>query len=82
MSRQVKLLDRLKKKPKNFTWGELVTVMEGFGYQLERGSGSRRRFIHTETLAIMNIHEPHPQKELKAYQVKFVLNHLREERLL
>jgi hypothetical protein len=28
------------------------------------------------------LHEPHPQKELKAYQIREVLDHLRQERYL
>jgi predicted RNA binding protein YcfA (HicA-like mRNA interferase family) len=79
MSQQAKLLERLKRKPKDFTWGELETVLEGFGYQQERGSGSRRKFIHPETGAMISLHEPHPRKVLKAYQIRDVVDHLREE---
>src|SRR5437762_11610518 len=33
----------------------------------------------TETKAVISLHEPHPRKELKAYQVKDVLNYLKAE---
>ena len=82
MSRQEKLLDRLKQKPKDFTWSELETLFTGLGYRQEAGSGSRRRFIHEKTMAVISLHEPHPRKELKAYQVRDVLAHLKEEKYL
>jgi len=79
MSQQAKLLERLKRKPKDFTWGELETLLAGLGYKQERGSGSRRKFIHAETGAIISLHEPHPRNVLKAYQVRDLVDHLREE---
>lgn len=82
MSQITKLLDRLKAKPKDFTWGELEKVMEAFGYEQEKGSGSRRKFFNAETNALISLHEPHPRKELKAYQVRDILNHLKQENYL
>jgi len=81
MSRRGKLIERLKRKPRDFTWNELVTVLKGLGYaELKRGksSGPRRRFVH-ETAATISIHEPHPGNELKAYQVELVLETLTQE---
>ncbi|HEX7359477.1 MAG TPA: type II toxin-antitoxin system HicA family toxin [Bryobacteraceae bacterium] len=79
MSQREKLLDRLKSKPKNFTWSELENLLEGLGYTQERGAGSRRKFIHRKTGTMISLHEPHPRKELKAYQIKAVLEHLNQE---
>jgi HicA toxin of bacterial toxin-antitoxin, len=82
MSQKDKLLDRLKSRPRDFQWSELETLLGGFGYELERGSGSRRKFWNPQTDAIISIHEPHPVPVLKAYQIKEIINHLRERGLL
>jgi predicted RNA binding protein YcfA (HicA-like mRNA interferase family) len=79
MSKQEKALRRLLSKPKDFTWSELVTVLTGLGYMLEKGSGSRRRFFHPQTLVPHHIHEPHPSGILKPYQVNDLIKFLREE---
>jgi predicted RNA binding protein YcfA (HicA-like mRNA interferase family) len=82
VSQHEKLLDRLKRKPKDFTWSELETLLKGLGYQLEMGSGSRRKFIHEKTAVVLSLHQPHPANELKAYQVRDILAHLKEEKYI
>ena len=79
MSQQAKLVERLKSKPKDFSWEELERLLSGFGYKQVEGSGSRRKFVHGKTGAIISLHKPHPRNELKAYQIRDVLTHLREE---
>ena len=84
MSRKGKLIEKLKRKPRDFTWNELVTLLKGLGYsEVRRGraGGSRRRFAH-ETAAIISIHAPHPGNELKAYQVELVRETLTQEGLI
>ena len=80
MSKAEKLLKRIQGKPKDFTWGELTTLLADFGYELVNGSGSSRKFIHPATKVVLMMHEPHPGNILKAYQVKAVLELLRAER--
>lgn len=84
MSRTDKLIERLKRKPKDFKWNELVTILNALGYrELTRGKtgGSRRRFAH-QTAALIILHEPHPRNELKAYQIELILETLAEEGLI
>jgi hypothetical protein len=84
MSKNKKLLKRLKSRPVDFTWDELTRLLGGFGYQLAKKGktgGSRRRFIH-ETNPLICLHEPHPQKVLKRYQIDQILELLTEEGLL
>ena len=84
MSRRSKLIARLERTPRDFTWAELVTLLEGLGYsEVKRGktAGSRRRFVHA-TAAMISLHEPHPGSELRAYQVKLVLETLKQEELI
>ena len=78
MGQQQKLLDRLRSHPKDFTWSELKRLLGSLGYEEEAGSGSRRKFVHRNGVVI-SLHEPHPRKELKSYQVRAVLEHLKQE---
>lgn len=67
MSRSDKLISRLKSKPSDFKWNELVRLLSEFAYHLSNNgktSGSRRRFVH-ESRGFMTLHEPHPGKILK-----------------
>jgi predicted RNA binding protein YcfA (HicA-like mRNA interferase family) len=82
MSQQDKLLSRLRDQPRDFTWGELKRLLNGFGYVETKGSGSRRKFVHRETKVTISLHEPHPAKVLKAYQIRDVLMHLKQEKYL
>jgi predicted RNA binding protein YcfA (HicA-like mRNA interferase family) len=79
MSKFDKALERLKRKPKDFTWKELQTIMIHFGYKEIKGGGSRRKFIHSETLVVVSLHEPHPKPQIKEYALEIIINHLKEE---
>jgi predicted RNA binding protein YcfA (HicA-like mRNA interferase family) len=50
-------------------------------YNSGRTSGSRVRFIHTNRSDII-LHKPHPNPELKSYQVKQIILQLKKEGLL
>lgn len=76
MSKQEKLLIKLRSRPKDFTWDELCSVMRSLGYKLKNSDGSRRKFFHEQTKAVVSLHEPHPRKYLLEYQVNLVLDHL------
>lgn len=84
MGRRDKLIARLKSRPKNFTWDEMVRLLEGFGYREAKAGetgGSRRRFVHP-TAPVIALHKPHPGNVVKAYVVEEVLRVLTEEGLL
>lgn len=84
MSQWDKLLARLRSKPRDFTWQELVRLLEGLGYREAapgKTGGSRRRFIHPTAPAIA-LHKPHPGTIVKAYVVENVLRLLTEEGLI
>ena len=69
MSKVEKALNRLSSKPTDFEWNEFRAVMQHCGFEMRTTGGSSRKFIHPETRATHFIHEPHPSKVLKAYQV-------------
>ncbi len=54
----------------NIIWGDVVSLIEALGGRVIQGNGSRVRFSLNSVA--LNIHSPHPQKELKRYQVKDV----------
>jgi hypothetical protein len=82
MSKHKKLVDRLKGRPKDFTWHELTTLLGGFGYQVAEGDGSRRKFVNEQTGVVICLHKPHPGNALKRYQIDDVVEHLKGEGLL
>lgn len=85
MSKFEKLIDRLQRKPKDFTYEELKTVLTGLGYsESNKGktSGSRVAFINAETKHILRIHKPHPQNIIKAYALEYIINELKTQKKL
>ena len=84
MGQKEKLIRRLKAKPKDFTFDEAETLLQYLSYvRSNKGktSGSRIMFISEEHETIL-LHKPHPQKELKAYQIKQLIEDLEQERLI
>ena len=79
MAKIEKTLKRLSSKPADFEWSELRAIMLHLGFELKTTGGSGRKFINHETGAAHFIHEPHPSKVLKAYQVRDVVAFLMEE---
>lgn len=78
MAKIEKLITKLLSNPKDFTWNELTTVLSYFGYGEYTGSGSRRKFINSDK-NIISLHKPHPSNVLKHYQIKEVIEHLKEK---
>ena len=81
MSKRDKLIQRFLALPRDFTWQELVTMLEGFGYLQFGGGksgGSRVKFLHEERPPII-LHRPHPTPILKRYQMEQIMVVLREE---
>ena len=75
MGRLDKLIARLKSRPKDFSWDELVRLLTSLGYQevkTGKSGGSRRKFIH-ETAPTIALHKPHPGNIVKSYVIDYVL---------
>ena len=84
MARRDKLVRRFQRRPGDFTWQELVRLLEGLGYteaKPGKSGGSRRRFIHPDAPAI-NLDEPHPGSIVKRYVIDDILRLLTEEKLI
>lgn len=84
MSKKDKLADRLKTRPKDFTWAELEKLLKSLRYvesKTGKTGGSRRKFVHPDAPAI-SLHKPHPGTILKAYQIDQILETLEREKLI
>lgn len=78
MSTQDKLIERFKRQPVDFTWNELVKLFSIFGYTLSnkgKTSGSRVIFVNGDSSYIA--HKPHPEKFIKSYVMKQILDFIK-----
>jgi len=77
LSKKEKALARLLSKSTDFTWDEALVVMKQHGFTALNGNGSRRKFVHEVTRVKVLIHEPHPEKIIKAYALQLLIDGLR-----
>ena len=85
MSKIEKLINRLKTRPKDFTFSELVKLLKHFGYKeikIGKTAGSRKAFVNNSTKHIIRLHKPHPGNILKFYQIVYIIEELNSEGLL
>lgn len=85
MSRTDKLIERFLSKPKDFSYGELKTLLAHFGYKEDRTgktAGSRVTFHNPVSGSVIKLHKPHPKPEFKNYQLRQVEDILIEEGLI
>lgn len=79
MSQLDKILIKIKNNPKSVTFDDMTYFLSALGYNKDnkgKTSGSRVIFIKDEKRIIM-LHKPHPQKEMKAYAVRQVIDQLK-----
>ena len=80
MGSKEKLIERFKKKPKDFTYEETLSLLSYFGYhENNKGttSGSRVRFKNEAKGTYIDIHRPHPGRIMKEWMVKAIYQHLK-----
>lgn len=85
MSQKEKLIAKLKSNPKTFTFDDAEALLGYFKYyRSDKGktSGSRVMFSSDEYKTKILLHKPHPRKELLEYQVKQLVEQLKQEGLL
>ena len=82
MGRRDKLKARLLDGKQPVTWKELVTLLKSLGYREIQGDGSRVKFDNGNPDHIINLHRPHPDKQVKHYAVKLVTDKLKRAKLL
>lgn len=86
LTQKDKLLGRLFQNPypRDFTYGELLTLMKQCGYQVRQGNGSRISFGPNAVGNRLFLHAPHGATEnaLKKYQIEQIKAFLEKEGLL
>jgi len=85
MAKRNKLLDRLRQRPKDFTWDELTRLLRRLGFEATKSgktSGSRHRFVQETSGLTISLHKPHPGNELKRYQIDQLLEFLTREEMI
>ena len=84
MGKKEKLIQRLKSRPKDFTFDEAEILLGYLSYSRSnkgKTSGSRVMFTSERHAAIL-LHKPHPGNKLKGYQVSQLLDILEQENLI
>lgn len=82
MSRLEKEIERLKSKPKDYTYDEAKSLLNKLGFfenNKGKSSGSRVEFKDKYGRKI-TLHRPHPSNVIKPYMIIDLLNKLREWR--
>ena len=78
MSQIEKLLRKLRSKPKDLTYDEVVRIFAYFGYLADESvEGSRVIFI--KDISRFRMHKPHPDSIIKSYMVKRIVVFLQEK---
>ena len=83
MGKDEKAIARLLSKPKDYHYDEAKTLLIRFGFEERnkgRTSGSRVEFIKDKDSILL--HKPHPNGELKSYQVKQLIEFLKQLKLI
>ena len=76
MSKKDKLMQSFLATKRNFLWSDLVGVLKLLGFEHIEAEGSRVDFVKGDW--VINLHKPHPAKEVKAYALKQVKEKLRQ----
>lgn len=80
MSKIEKEIERLKSKPKDFTYDEAKRLLNNLGFIEDnkgKTSGSRVEFKNNSNRKII-LHKPHPSNMLKSYQINDIIKLLKE----
>ena len=85
MGKKEKLINRLLNIPKDFTFDELNSLLEYFGFEQERGgktSGSAVKYKNLKSGTRIYLHKPHPGNIVKRYILVDVIDELKKEGFL
>ena len=72
MSRNEKLLQKVLSGSRNIRFGDMLALVNAFGFRLSRTQGSHHIFSHAEIPELINLQAVHGQ--VKPYQIKQFLN--------
>jgi len=63
--------------PMRIKWADVTNFIVSLDGEIRQGNGSRVRIVLGDSS--LNIHSPHPQKEIKPYQVRAIRDLLSNE---
>ncbi len=83
MSKKDKLIARLLTVPKDFTYDELRTLLCYLGFEeRSKGKTSGSRVEYAKEDKTILLHKPHPNNQLKPYQIRDIIKKLKNSKLL
>lgn len=85
MSKIQKLINKLKHKPKDFTYEEAKRLLENLDfieYNKGKTSGSRVAFVNKKAHIKIELHKPHPDTTLKMYIINNLLDVLKQMKII
>ena len=85
MTKKEKLIERMCRLPKDFTFAELETVLLQLGFEKDdkgKTSGSRVRFYNKDKQMRYLAHKPHPLNTIKEKALKDIVDYLKENKLI
>ncbi len=82
MGKRDKLIARLRTVPADFTWNELKAMLKALGYREVQGSGSRVKFDNGDADKLISLHKPHPEKIVKRYALRQLIEKLEQGGLI
>ena len=80
MSKSEKAIERIKSRPKDYTYTEAKGLLSQLGfveYSKGKTSGSRVKFYREEDQKIILLHKPHPSDVMKPGAVKELVEFLK-----
>lgn len=80
MINKPKLLEMLKKNPKNIRFNKLCNIVEEFGFKFRGGRGSHRVYVKKGIKEILNFQNVHGKA--KPYQVRQLIKVIEKYNLL
>jgi predicted RNA binding protein YcfA (HicA-like mRNA interferase family) len=80
MTNRFKLLEFLKKNPKNIRFNRLCNIAEEFGFKFRGGKGSHRIYVKNGIKEILNFQNVHGKA--KPYQVRQLIKVIEQYNLL
>ena len=85
MTKKEKLIERIRRLPKDFTFAELESVLLQLGFEKDdkgKTSGSRERFYNKDKQMQYLAHKPHPSSIIKEKALKDIVNYLINNKLI
>lgn len=85
MTKKEKLIERIRRLPKDFTFAELESVLLQLGFEKDdkgKTSGSRVRFYNKDKQMQYLAHKPHPSSIIKEKALKDIVNYLINNKLI